>query len=469
MKLFTYSLLIFSLAFSFQSKADILSATLDYNTGKYQQAFDEFQRLSKLGHKDAIYNIGVMYLYGQGVSKNLIDAHSWFSLAADYGLDEARSAARLIEQELADKENAQLLEPRLNKLNQTFGFERYKNTLLPVFNDKQYQLTANIPPLRIHKVDAKYPKEAYEKGIEGWVWLEFDVDASGAVKDVDIIDAFPNKTFNRAIYNAVRRWRYEPLMISGQAKSYSSRSLLYHFTTFKGKRYQASFSQQKKSYQKKINQLIEGAEQGNALVQYYIANWLVADEHNATRLLRSHWQQPTAGSDLLLASAINGYPNSQYRLGSNLLRGEYTQADRQKGLNWLLNAAQSGFSYAQYRLGRELLDKQTLEYDADKAKRWLQNAAEQGHFRALRDLITIELAAKDYINAALYLKLALKQDDDHPDLLLAQAKILQQKKQYTQSNKKAAEALKQAKSRQWYLSDIAAFIDKAKLINQNNP
>jgi len=462
MKLFTAAILFLSLTLSLQTKADMLTATLDYNTGKYLPALDEFQRLAKLGHKDAIYNIGVMYLFGQGVNKNLVMAHSWFSLAADYGLDDARSAARLIEQELTNKDDPEILNNSLKKLNQQFGYSHYQNTLLPVFNDKQYQITANIPPLRIHKVDAKYPKEAYEKGIEGWVWLEFDVDESGAVKDVDIIDAFPNKTFNRSIYNAVRRWRYEPLMVAGQAKSYSSRSLLYHFTTFKGKRYQASFSQQKKSYQKKINQLIEGAEQGNALVQYYIANWLVADEHNATRLLRSHWQQATAGSDLLLASAINGYPNSQYRLGSNLLRGEYTQADRQKGLNWLLNAAQSGFSYAQYRLGRELLDKQTLEYDADKAKRWLKSAAEQGHFRALRDLIAIELAVNNYTDAAQYLKLALKQDDEHPDLLLAQAKILQQQKQYALSNKKASEALKQAKSRQWYLSTIAEFIDTSK-------
>jgi TPR repeat protein len=165
---------------------------------------------------------------------------------------------------------------------------------------------------------------------------------------------------------------------------------------------------------------------------------------------------------LLLASAINGYPNSQYRLGSNLLRGEYTQTDRKKGLNWLLNAAQSGFSYAQYRLGRELLNKQTLEYDADKAKRWLKSAAQQGHFRALRDLVAIGLAEQDYQSAAQYLKLALAQDDEHPDLLLAQATILQQQKQYTQSKKKADEALKQAKSRQWYLSTIAEFIDTNK-------
>ncbi len=459
MKFISHLILLFTLTLSFPSKADLLTATLDYNTGKYQQAFDEFQRLAKLGHKDAIYNIGVMFLYGQGVSKNLVNAHAWFSLAADYGLDDARSAARLIEQELADsKEKSQLI-TNLNKLNQEFGYEHYSNTLLPIFSEQQYQLTTSQPPRRIHKVDAKYPKEAYEKGIEGWVWLEFDVDESGAVKDVDIIDAFPNKTFNRAIYNAVRRWRYEPFMQDGKAKSYSSRSLLYHFTTFKGKRYQASFKQQKKDYQKKISRLIEGAEQGNALVQYYIANWMVAGEHNATRLLRSHWQQKTAGSDLLLASAINGYPNSQYRLGSNLLRGEYTQTDREKGLNWLLNAAQSGFSFAQYRLGRELLDKGTLEYDADKAKRWLINAAKQGHFRAQRDLVNMALTAKDYPSAKHYLRLAIKQDDEHPDLLLAQAKILRQEKQYQRSHKIALVALKKAKARQWYLSDITAFID----------
>jgi hypothetical protein len=445
--------------FSFNTKADLLSATTSYSTGKYQEAYKEFQRLAKLGHKDAIYNVGVMYLYGQGVTKNLVLAHSWFSIAADYGLDEARSAARLIEQEIDLSEQPNLA-TNLAHLNKTFSFEQYKQTLLPLFNEKKYQNTSNTPPLRLNKIDAVYPKEAYSKGIEGWVWLEFDVDKSGAVKDVDIIDAFPNKTFNRSIYNAVRRWRYEPYLINGKVENYSSRSLLYHFTTFKGKRYQASFSDQRKDYQKKINQLIEAAEQGNALVQYYIANWLVANEYNATRLLRFHWQQTTAGSDLLLESAINGYPNSQYRLGTNLLRGEYTEANRKKGINWIINAAQSGFSYAQYRLARELLDNSHIEYDAEKAKRWLVSAAKQNHFRALRDLITIEINEKNYSTANNYLIKALKKDDEHPDLLFAQAKIYLQKKQLTKAKKSLTDAIKQAKSRQWYFDDLQQYLSE---------
>ena len=456
-----YVIISFFITFSFNSKADLLSATLAYNSGNYQQAYNEFTHLAKLGHQDAIYNIGVMYLYGQGVPKNLVAAHSWFSLAADYGLDEARSAARLIEQELnSDPTKKLALEQNLAKLNQSLSFEQYSQTLLPVFNDQQYSNNTNQPPLRVHTVDAIYPKAAYEKGIEGWVWLEFDVDKSGAVKDVDIIDAFPDKTFNRAIYNAVRRWRYEPFTVDGQLENYTSRSLLYHFTTFKGKRYQASFAHQKKDYQKKINLLIEGAEQGNALVQYYVANWLVADEYNATRLLRFHWQQETAGSDLLFSSAVNGYPNSQYRLGSNLLRGEYTKADRKKGMNWILNAAQSGFSYAQYRLARELLDQRHIEYDKLKAKRWMQSAAKQNHFRALRDLINLSIEEQDYQAANSYLLQALTLDDEHPDLLFAQAKILQHNQKAKQAKSVLTNAISQAKSRQWYSQDMEDYLAK---------
>lgn len=465
MKFLFYLLFSITLSLSFPIKADLLSATLAYNTGKHTQAFAEFKRLAKLGNKDAIYNIGVMFLYGQGIEKNLSEAHAWFSLAADYGLDDARSAARLIEQKLTTDEAKHSLKLSLIKLKEELSFEQYSKMLHPLFNEEQFHQSTSLPPRRIHKVDAKYPKEAYKKGIEGWVWLEFDVDESGAVKDVDIIDAFPDKTFNRAIYNAVRRWRYEPFTVDGKAQSYSSRSLLYHFTTFKGKRYQASFNKQKKNYQKKINQLIEGAEQGNAIVQYYIANWLVAEEHNATRLLRSHWQQATAGSDLLLASAINGYPNSQYRLGTNLLRGEYTQTDRKKGINWVLNAAQSGFSYAQYRLARELLDKNFIDYDAAKAKRWLITAAKQNHFRAIRDLITLELEEKNYQSATKYLQQALTIDDEHPDLLLAQAKIQQHQGQNKAAKLSVLDAIEQAEKRHWYdeyLSDYLSQLNQVK-------
>ncbi|WP_206483448.1 TonB family protein [Thalassotalea sp. G2M2-11] len=454
MKFFFRILFLLCFLPNFSANADLLSATSFYNKGEYQKAINEFKRLAKLGNKDAIYNIGVMYLHGQGVKENLFNAHSWFQLAADFGVEDAKSATQLIAQKI---NQPQQLESGYLALNEHYGFERYQKNLLPVFNQRPFQ-KSNQPPRRIHTVDAKYPKSAYEKGIEGWVWLEFDIDESGAVKDVDIIDAFPDKTFNRAIYNAVRRWRYEPYRVDGKAQAFTSRSLLYHFTTFKGERYQASFADQKKEYQIKINRLIDAAEQGNALIQYYIANWMNTDEHNATRLLKFHWQQATASSDLLLASAENGFPNSQYRLGANLLRGKYTRADREKGLNWILNAAQSGFVFAQYRLARELLDKRTIQYDVDKAKRWLTMAADKGHFRSQRDLVELLLSEKNWPLAQQYLTKALQLDEEHPDLLLSQAKLKLVENDQAAAQRLVNKAITEAEQRQWSIKKLTEFL-----------
>ncbi len=457
MKFYLSIIIFLSLTFSSTLRADLLSATLEYNKGNYLSSYQEFQRLAKLGNRDAIFNIGVMYLHGQGVEKNLTSAHSWFLLAADFGVEEARSAARLIEMEVNDPTS---LENHYQTLNQNFSYSIFSRDLQPVFNPEQY--THDQQPKRIYTLDAKYPQEAYEKGQEGWVWLDFDIDESGAVKDVEILDAFPDNTFNRSIYNAVRRWRYEPYVVNGKAQIYRNRSLIYHFTTFKGKRYKESFASQKREYQKKISELIESAEQGNAIVQYYIANWMVADEHNATRLLKFHWSDENAGSQLLLSSASNGYSNSQYRLGSSLLRGEYTQANREKGLNWILLAAQGGFVHAQYRLARELLDKRHVEFDVEKSQRWMIAAADSGHFRAIRDMVVQSVDNKSFTTALKYLKLGLIQDDSHPDLLLAQAKILKHQGQTSLATKNAKKALKEAKSRGWYSQEISQYLQGLK-------
>ena len=88
--LVTYALLSCSV------KADLLDATLAYHQGDYNKAQQQFYELAQLGNVDAIYNIGVMYLHGQGREKNPAKAYAWFNLAADFGLEEARDTARLI-------------------------------------------------------------------------------------------------------------------------------------------------------------------------------------------------------------------------------------------------------------------------------------------------------------------------------------------------------------------------------------
>ncbi|WP_235591122.1 TonB family protein [Pseudoalteromonas sp. H105] len=434
----------------FNAKADLLSATLDYHQGHFSKAKQEFLQLAQLGNPDAIYNIAVMYLHGQGVEKNTAQAYAWFSLAADFGLIDARDTAMLIAKQT---QNRQPLDDAYDALLKQLSFQWYSEQLKPELTMTPIDDAAIV---RDYMVEPKYPEHAYKNGIEGWVWLEFDIDESGAVTDITIIDSNPEKTFDKAIINAVKRWHYQA---NKDNLPHYNRSLIYHFTTYKGKQYAQSFKSQQRQYNEKITDLIDAAEQGNAIVQYYIANWLSSDEYNATRLLKYHWQQSNASDELLLKSATNGYANSQYRIGANLLRGEYGKVEREKGLNWVLLAAQNGFAQAQYRLGRELLDKKYLDYAPNKAMKWLTAAAEQGLFSAKRELakllFSLDNADMPAVNRAL--ESALADDPTHPALLLIQAKIITQKDPRA-AKRIAQKALKEAKSRLWYTGNIDTFI-----------
>jgi TonB family protein len=56
----------------------------------------------------------------------------------------------------------------------------------------------------------RYPKQAMLDGIEGEVVLEFEVDASGVVRDVAVVSATPPKTFDEAAIAAARGWWLNP-------------------------------------------------------------------------------------------------------------------------------------------------------------------------------------------------------------------------------------------------------------------
>jgi TonB family protein len=81
---------------------------------------------------------------------------------------------------------------------------------------KQLKRTRAVPP--------EYPERALQQKITGSVTLEFTVDAKGEPQDVHVVSAEPAGTFDRAAIAAVRRWRYEPVVINNVPQEVTTRT-----------------------------------------------------------------------------------------------------------------------------------------------------------------------------------------------------------------------------------------------------
>ncbi|KZN43407.1 TonB family protein [Pseudoalteromonas luteoviolacea] len=426
------------------SQADLYTATQYYQQQKYVKAYNEFYQLAQLGNGDAIYNLAVMSLHGQGTEKNLSSAHAWFSLAAEYGISESLKTAQLISSQYA---NQQVLAQVLNDKKERFGYQYVSQSYYP---NLDHTIAPSGTLSRVYEKLPEYPEQAARQGLEGWVWLEFDIDTSGVVKNLVVIDDYPKNIFASALINAVSVWRYKP----GQAKK--NHSLIYHFTTFKGKEYKRTLAFQQQDYQVEIKRHIDAAEQGNAQVQYYIANWLSSDKYNASQLLKYHWRDDSAYLTMLLAAAKNDLPIAQYKLAMELLtstnKNQFSVA-----LNWLKRSANK-FAPAQYKLATLYSDKNSQIYAPSEATKWFTKSVE-GDKRAAKALsLHLYNHTMGSDDVTFWLNKGLELDKSDPELLLLKAKLTSSNDK-NEALKLAKNAQKQALKRQWNTALIEEFLE----------
>ena len=93
-------------------------------------------------------------------------------------------------------------------LNRSFPWE---TSLLVV----PASLIANLKRLRAIPPD--YPPAAMAQRIAGSVTLEYSVDTHGEPRDIHVVEATPPGMFDQAAINAVKRWRYAPMVVDGKA------------------------------------------------------------------------------------------------------------------------------------------------------------------------------------------------------------------------------------------------------------
>jgi protein TonB len=76
---------------------------------------------------------------------------------------------------------------------------------------------ADTDAVPLVRVQPTYPMRAAQRGIEGWVEIEFTIGKSGTVKDPVVVGYEPSKIFNKAALQAIRKWKYNPKIEEGKA------------------------------------------------------------------------------------------------------------------------------------------------------------------------------------------------------------------------------------------------------------
>ena len=66
------------------------------------------------------------------------------------------------------------------------------------------------------RIEPDYPMQARQRGIEGWVVVEFTISTAGTVKDAEVVASEPGTVFDRAAVQAVRKWKYNPKIVDGK-------------------------------------------------------------------------------------------------------------------------------------------------------------------------------------------------------------------------------------------------------------
>jgi len=72
--------------------------------------------------------------------------------------------------------------------------------------------TEATPILRVPPI---YPPRAAERGIEGWVDVQFTISPIGAVVDPIVTESHPSSIFDRAALRTVKKWKYRPKVVDG--------------------------------------------------------------------------------------------------------------------------------------------------------------------------------------------------------------------------------------------------------------
>ncbi|MDE1236517.1 energy transducer TonB [Vibrio aestuarianus] len=95
----------------------------------------------------------------------------------------------------------------------------------PTFGD----FGTNQQAMPLYRVEPVYPAKALKRSVEGFVTLSFTIDEVGKATNIKVVEAKPVRMFEREAIQAVKKWKYQPQIVDGQAISQNGQTVTVEF------------------------------------------------------------------------------------------------------------------------------------------------------------------------------------------------------------------------------------------------
>jgi len=360
----TFFLLVFCLFVSI-SRADFISAQKNYNNGDFEKAYNEYLILAKFGNNKAQYNLAVMFVKGQGVGIDLVQAYAWSKV----------SESNPAYEKLTKTIGGNLSKDQIIKATDLYQeyFKKYSLQNSKVLLGPIYQNNPDGSPIVKAYDDIimdsttapQYPRKMAMNKIQGWVDLRFRIYPDGSVRDISIIEEQPKGGFTKEAIKAIETYRFS-FEKDGEKFTIKEPRVATQRIDFKLRGYSTELNDKQQNY---LVSLINKANNGDINAQYSYAYLYDTYLHKKGKIEAKQVNQ------WLYNAAIDGITGAQYRLGMNIYFGESCKVEKQKGLDWIMQAAQIGNAGAQYMAYNMLNNKTVINQSKQPASYWLEQAA----------------------------------------------------------------------------------------------
>ncbi len=348
---------------------DFNSAVADYAAQRFDPARAEFESLARLGDGASQFNLGAMYLRGEGVVKDRAIGIGLMLAAAENGYagvgPEKLAAMQVgLSPDDANKVTATLGEYGKKGLAQR-GIPTAGNALASAGGCGAYQW-----PQPIEIADRATGGTWYKQ--EGVVLVDVTIGTDGLAHDPEVLLAFPQAFFDKEVVDSYLHSRFKPAMLDGVPVASRMRQNLIVTYDSGGRLWSAG----------RFARVREAAEHGQTDAQYVVGM--------AGALDKTLKIEPDHAWDLVLNAAKGGNARAEYMIALQYLPGPGCTGPS-RGTLWLEHAVRGGEPSAAFALARQIMSGTPTAADLDRVRSLLAIATSGDAPYPLRHAIALAL------------------------------------------------------------------------------